>query len=83
MSMLKRRLQILIDEERYARLAAHAQERGVSMAEVVRWAIDRFVQVVPLRKQQAADRILAAEPMPVPEPKELRRQIEEIRGRKG
>lgn len=80
MSMLSRRLQILIDEERYERLAAHARERGVSVAEVVRGAIDRFVPVASRRKQRAADRILAAEPMPVPEPDELKRELEEARG---
>lgn len=83
MSMLTHRLQVLIDDERYERLASHARERGVSVAEVVRAAIDRFVPTASPRKQRAADRILSAEPVPVPDPDELKRELEELRGRNG
>jgi hypothetical protein len=72
MSMLNRRLQILIDEERYRQLAAKARERGVSVATIVREAIDSVVRPDLARKRRAARRILAAEPMDVPDdPAEL------------
>ncbi len=38
--MLSRRLQILLDDERYERLARRAEERGTSIATLVREAID-------------------------------------------
>ena len=40
MCMLTRRLQVLLDEERYARLAAQAARTNLSVAAVVRAAID-------------------------------------------
>lgn len=73
-------LQILLDDERYERLARRATENGTSIAMVVRDAIDaRFPAVDPER--EAADKaILAAEPMPVPlDPADLKREILETR----
>ncbi len=40
MSTLERRLQLLIDQERYARLAAEAERSGRSVNAVIRHAID-------------------------------------------
>ena len=45
MSMLTRRLQVLLDDSRYQRLEAAARRRRVSVATVVREAIDRDYQV--------------------------------------
>jgi hypothetical protein len=82
MSMLTRRLQILIDEERYRRLAARAREEGVSVATVVRRAIDAVLPTSSSRKRRAWERILAAEPIPVPDdPDDLDREIDEDRMR--
>jgi hypothetical protein len=61
-----RRLQLLIDEERYQRVAARARERGLSVGAVIREAIDVAVPDLA-RKRAAASAILAAEPIPVPE----------------
>jgi hypothetical protein len=78
MSMLNRRLQILIDEDRYRQLAARAKERGSSVATVVREAIDLVVRPDLTRKRRAWSRILAAEPMDVPDdPTALEGWVEE------
>ncbi|MEL4359047.1 MULTISPECIES: hypothetical protein [unclassified Luteococcus] len=40
MAVLERRLQLLLDEQRYARVAEEATRRGASVATVIRDAID-------------------------------------------
>ena len=82
MSMpLERRLQILLDDERYGRLAAVAEERGVSIATVVREAIDRGLVASESRRRAAGQRLLEAADMPVPDPHELLTELDAIRGR--
>jgi predicted DNA-binding protein len=80
--MLTRRLQILLDEERYRRLAAVAADRGTSVAAVVREAVDRGLMQPDAQRRAAAARLLEAEDMPVGEPQELRRELEELRARR-
>lgn len=75
MHMLTRRLQILLDEARYRRLEQQAQARGTSIATVVRDAIDHSIPSTDAERQAALDRILAADPMELPEdPAELKRE---------
>lgn len=81
MSMLGRRLQVLIDDERYQRLAAAARERKSSVGALVREAIDRAYPSTSAKKRAAARAILSARRIPVPEPAELRRELQEIRYR--
>lgn len=81
MSMLTRRLQVLIDEDRMKRLASEAERRNVAVSVVVREAIDAMYPVDHSQKAAAAKRILAAEPMPVPDPPELREELDALRGR--
>lgn len=83
MHMLTHRLQVLLDDERHERLLAVAKARGVSVATVVREAIDRGLAAPDGRRQAAAARLLAAPDMPVPDPAELRKELEELRGRRG
>ena len=64
--MYNRRLQIRLDEPRYRRLIARARGRKVSVAVVVREAIDLAVRGDVEEREPAGRRILAAEPMPVP-----------------
>jgi len=45
--MLTRRLQILLDPERYDRLATRASERGASVALLIREAIDAAYPAPP------------------------------------
>jgi len=82
MSMLEHRLQILIDEERHRRISAAARERGVSVAAVVRDAIDRGLASPATRRRSAGQRLLEAPDMPVPEPAELHDELDELRARR-
>jgi hypothetical protein len=80
--MLTRRLQILLDERQYARLAAYAEERRLSVGAAVRDAIDRTVPSTTAERETAARRILAAESMPVPDPDRLRQELDGLRSRR-
>ncbi|MGD0196558.1 MAG: antitoxin [Solirubrobacteraceae bacterium] len=82
MHMLTRRLQILLDEERYRRLADVAADRGVSVAAVVREAVDRGLGQPDGQRRAAGHRLLDAADMPVGEPAELRRELEQLRARR-
>jgi hypothetical protein len=80
--MLEHRLQILLDDERHARITAVARERGVSVATVVREAIDRGVANPSDSRRRAGQRVLEAADMVVPGPAELRDELEAVRGRR-
>jgi len=82
MSMYRHRLQILLDDARHERLAAVAQERGVSVATVVREAIDRGLPNAEQRRGVAARRLLDAADMPVPDVAELRAELDDLRARR-
>jgi hypothetical protein len=76
--MLDRRVQILLDADRYRRVSAEARRRKTSLAQVVREAIDKALPSDLARKRAALKAILEAEPIPVPDdPKDLKREIEE------
>ena len=81
---MSRRLQILLDEERYERVAAIAAVRQISVAAVIRDAIDRSLAEPDDRRRAAAARdILNAPPMDVPERVEdLVAELNEIRSRR-
>ncbi|HEY1835122.1 MAG TPA: hypothetical protein VGG08_11850 [Solirubrobacteraceae bacterium] len=80
--MLEHRLQILIDDERHRRISAAARERGVSVATIVREAIDRGLASPDARKRAAGKRLLQAPDMPVPELPQLIRELDELRARR-
>ena len=82
MSMFDHRLQILLDDERHERITAAAQERGVSVATVVREAIDRGLPSAEHRRTSAVRRLLEAPDMSVPEVAELRSELEALRSRR-
>lgn len=80
MCMFERRLQILIDEARYRRLLQASRQRQQSVSAVIREAIDRALPSDVAKRRAAANAILAAEPMPVPETvEELKAELDEIR----
>lgn len=83
MLMLEHRLQILLDEERHARIKSVARERGVSVATVVREAIDRGVADPSDRRRTAGRRLLDAPDMAVPDPGALKDELDALRGRRG
>lgn len=81
MCMYDRRLQILLDEPRFRRVEAAARARRLSVAAVIREAIDVALPVDLESKRAAADAILAAEPMDVPDTvEELKAELDELRG---
>ena len=82
MSMLGRRLQILIDDERYERLAVAARHRGVSVATIVREAIDREIESRSMPREAAARALLSAPPMEVGDVESLLEELDELRGRR-
>jgi hypothetical protein len=82
MSMsMDHRLQILIDDARHRRITLAAQERGVSVATIVREAIDRGLANPDPKRLAAGRRLLDAPDMPVPEPAELHNELEALRDR--
>lgn len=83
MSPLEHRLQILIDDERHRRITAAARERGVSVATVVRAAIDHSLAGPIDRRKSAGRRLLEAPDMDVPEVQGLKAELDELRGRRG
>ena len=79
--MLQRRVQILMDEARYARLEEAARERNQSVASVIRSLVDQMLPASERRRREAARRILERaerHPMPVPvDPSEIQLEIEQ------
>jgi hypothetical protein len=82
MHMLEKRLQVLLDEARWRRLSAYAAERNESVGAAVRDALDKAIPASRDERRSAARRILSAKPMDVPPPSALRRELEELRGRR-
>jgi len=83
MHMLDRRLQLLLDADRYRKVEREARRRGTSVAAVIRSAIDQIPSSEDWERRRAAlEAILAAEPMPVPaDPADLRRELDDAHDR--
>jgi hypothetical protein len=76
MPILDRRVQLLLDEPRYRKLRDEAKRRRVSVATVIREAIDQLPADADQRRA-AISEVLAAEPMALPaDPAELRRELD-------
>ena len=82
MSVLTRRLQVLLDDRRYQRLEAAARRRRVSVATVVREAIDRDLGSPALDRSAAGRRFLAAPSMEVGSVEDVLAGIDQPRGRR-
>ena len=79
MAGLNRRVHVLLDDDRLERLRQHAEASGSSVGAVVRDAIDRELQRDDRTQALAAlESFLAAPPLPVGEPDELDRELEEM-----
>ena len=76
-----RRLQVLVEEAQWQRLEDAAATRGVSVASLVRDAIETALPGSTAERSAAARAVLGAEPMAVPDPEELRAELDTLRGR--
>ena len=81
MSTYSERLQILIDPDRRDRLDQIAASRGTSIAVLVREAIDAHFPDDEAARRRAGESILALEPVDMPSPEELRRELDEAHAR--
>ncbi len=81
MATLERRVQILLDEERYQAATTAARERGVSLGQVVREALDASFGADARRRHRALQVILNAEPVQMPDVEELKHELAEERDR--
>lgn len=77
MCMLTHRMQVLLDDAQYQRLAERASVEHRSVGSLIREAIDLAWTAPDVQRQNAADAILDAEPMDVDD---LRRELDEVRG---
>ncbi len=82
MAVMERRLQLLLDEERYSRLAAESKATGRSVAALIREAIDTRWDDEHAKRQAAAREFLANLPEPTPGEREedwdvIKRAIED------
>lgn len=81
---MDRRLQVLLDEDRHQRLVDAAEERGVSVATIVRETIDRGLPNSAARRRAAWERLSAGPDIPVPDdPADLKAEIASARDRFG
>lgn len=77
MPTLNRRLQVLVDDDRYARLERQARAQRTSVATIVRQALDLVYPATgDEQRWRAVDRILDAEPIDVGDWDELSDEIE-------
>ena len=83
MSMFGRRLQVLIDEDRWSRLEREAERRRVSVGVLVREAIDERFPGYADERRASLQAVLDARPMDVPDPEELHDDLEAFRSRRG
>lgn len=65
MAVLTRRLQVLLDENRYSRLERLARARKTSVATLVREAVDVAFPEEAIPRREAGARLLGAEPIAV------------------
>jgi hypothetical protein len=75
MGTMTRRLQILVDDQRYAVLERESQRTGRPVAELIRDAIDGHYGVDLESRRAAYERVLAAEPMPVDDWDVMKREL--------
>ena len=79
---MTRRLQLVLDEDRYEKVARVAAEQQRSVSSVIREAIDRSLFPSAARRVAAGRAILDAEPVDVPDVEDLRREREAAHDRR-
>jgi plasmid stability protein len=76
---LTHRLQLLLEESQYERLAHRAAAEGRSVGALVREAIDLAWAQPDAQRRSALDTVLGAELMQVPTVDELKAEIDDLR----
>lgn len=76
MATLTRRLQVLLEEDRYRHLERLAAERNASVATLVREALQAAFPEQPIPRAEAGRRLLEAAPIAVGDWSELKAEIE-------
>lgn len=76
MATLTRRLQVLLDEGRFAHLERVAEQRGSTIAAIVRDALDLAYPSDGLTHDVAAERFLARPPIELGSWEDAKREIE-------
>lgn len=77
MAELTRRLQVLVDENRWARLEQQAKRRGTSVATLVREAIDAAFPDGELGAAESAERFLRRPPLDIGDWETAKRELED------
>jgi predicted DNA-binding ribbon-helix-helix protein len=77
MATLTRRLQVLLNEQRFAQLEHIARQRRTTIAALVRDALERTYPSDALPSDVAAERFLAREPMELGSWDQAKREIED------
>lgn len=72
---MTRRLQVLLNEERYRRLEREADRTGQSVAALIRAAIDRAYGPDLANREAAVTSFLSADPVPVDDWEQEKRLI--------
>ena len=78
MNVFPKPLVISIDPDRQAKLERLAISRGVTVAELVQEAIDAQFPDDQSARRRAGEAILALEPIDLPSPEELRRELDDV-----
>lgn len=76
MAEMTRRLQVLLDEPRWTRLATRAQRQGTSVANLVRSAIDVAYPDAGSGVAQTASGFLSRPPLDLPDWDQLKDELE-------
>jgi hypothetical protein len=75
MSALTRRTQILLDNERHARLEERSRQTGASIGALIRHAIDVAYPGAPSDRERAGQELLDAAPIPIADWPELKQDL--------
>jgi len=84
MGGLANRVHVLLDDQRMEWLRRQAEIGGTSVGEVIRSAIDRdrvASDAERAARRAAVDSLLAAEPLPIGDPEEIKRELAELNDR--
>lgn len=80
---MTRRTQLLLDDERYARLERIAARSHRSVGAIIREAIDRYLPATPMTRADALEHFLSAPLMDVGTDEDINRELDTMYDRLG